>query len=697
MDFYERSERNVLVIKDVESMREYLIGAKEFKDVSWKEKLDLLGKFFEKYGKRPLYRSKDGNEKVLATWISTQLKNRPKNKEIMASAKIRDIWDAFKIKYIEYLKSNEENWYENLEEARLFFETNKKRPYEKAKDKKEKVLGNWISNQLQNRPKNQKSMASAEISDVWDAFKNKYIEYFRSNEEIWYENLEAVKLYFETNGKRPSQTAKDKNEKVLANWLSTQLQNRPTNQHIMASAEIRDVWDAFKNKYIEYLRSYEETWYENLEAVRLFFETNGKRPSQTAKDKKEKVLGSWISHQLKNRQINQHIMVSAEIRDVWDAFKIKYIEYFRSYEEIWYENLEAVKLFFETNGKRPSQKDKNEKVLGKWLSHQLQNRPNNQYSMASAEIRDVWDAFKTKYIEYLRSNEETWYENLEAVRLFFETNGKRPSYSAKDKNEKVLGKWISHQSQNRPKNKEIMASAEIRDVWDAFKNKYIEYLRSNEETWYENLEAARLFFETNGKRPSSTAKDKKEKVLASWISHQLANRAKSKEIMASAEICDVWDAFKNKYIEYLRSYEETWYENLEAVKLFVETNGKRPSSTAKDKNEKVLATWIGTQLKNRPKNKEIMVNEEIRDIWDAFKNKYIEYFRSNEETWYENLEALRLFLETNGKRPSHSAKDKKEKVLATWIGTQLQNRAKNQYIMASAEIRDVWDAFVNTI
>ena len=107
----------------------------------------------------------------------------------------------------------------------------------------------------------------------------------KSYEEIWYENLEEVRLLFETNKKRPSTKAKDKNEKELAGWIGTQVKNRAKNQHILASAEIRDIWDAFKAQNIEYLRSNEGTWYENLEAVKSFFETNKKRPPKSAKDR----------------------------------------------------------------------------------------------------------------------------------------------------------------------------------------------------------------------------------------------------------------------------------------------------------------------------------------------------------------------------------------------------------------------------
>ena len=220
--------------------------------MTWREKMDLLGKFFEKFGKRPSPTAKDKKEKILGRWLSKQLNNRAKNQKSMASAEIRDVWDAFKVAHIEYLRSYEETWYEKLEAVRLYFETNKKRPSVSAKDKKEKVLASWISTQLQNREKNKDIMASAEIRDVWDAFKVTHIEYLKSYKDIWYEKLEAATLFFETNKKRPSQIAKDKNKKTLAHWISTQLKNREKNQQAMASAEIRDSWDTVAKEYFNF-------------------------------------------------------------------------------------------------------------------------------------------------------------------------------------------------------------------------------------------------------------------------------------------------------------------------------------------------------------------------------------------------------------------------------------------------------------
>ena len=69
-------------------------------------------------------------------------------------------------------------------------------------------------------------------------------------------------------------------------------------------------------------------------------------------------------------------------------------------------------------------------------------------------------------------------------------------------------------------------------------------------------------------------------------------------------------------------------EKLEEAKSFFERHGKRPSSVAKDEEEKILGQWISNQLTNRGKSKQIMSNKEIRDLWDAFISEHIEYFKS---------------------------------------------------------------------
>ena len=146
--------------------------------------------------------------------------------------------------------------------------------------------------------------------------------------EIWHEKLDEVKLFLEINGRIPSKTTKDCNEKVLSIWIETQVENKEKCQHIMLNEEIRDIWDAFKNEHIEYFKSNEKIWREKLEEAKSFFEIHGKRPSKHANgEEEEKVLGFWIDNQLKNREKRIYIMSNEEIRDIWDGFKNDYETY----------------------------------------------------------------------------------------------------------------------------------------------------------------------------------------------------------------------------------------------------------------------------------------------------------------------------------------------------------------------------------
>ena len=173
----------------------------------------------------------------------------------MLNTEFRDLWDAFISEHRKFLKSNEEIWHEKLEEAKSFFEMHKKRPSKRAKNETEKVLGSWISHQIQNRGKCQKSMSNEEFRDLWDAFISEHMEYFKSNEENWRDKLEEVKSFFERHGKRPSESAKNEEEKILGHWISRQITNRVKSKHIMSNEEFRDLWDAFISDNGKYFKS----------------------------------------------------------------------------------------------------------------------------------------------------------------------------------------------------------------------------------------------------------------------------------------------------------------------------------------------------------------------------------------------------------------------------------------------------------
>ena len=82
LDFYHSKEdKNIeLIVNDKVLLCDYIMGIKEFKIISWEEKLNILEDYIKEYGKLPTSHNIDKNVKSLASWISSQRQNY-KNKK----------------------------------------------------------------------------------------------------------------------------------------------------------------------------------------------------------------------------------------------------------------------------------------------------------------------------------------------------------------------------------------------------------------------------------------------------------------------------------------------------------------------------------------------------------------------------------------------------------------------------------------
>ena len=138
---------------------------------------------------------------------------------------------------------------------------------------------------------------------------------------------------------------------------------------------------------------------------------------------------------------------------------------------MWYDNLKQIKQFIDEYNKKPSQhsKNKEETVLGCWISTQQKNYNNATYIM-KVEYRQNWEEFinDLKYKQYFMSKDEIWYNNLNKVKGFIDNNNKRPSKNAKNKEERILGLWIKTKQKNYKDEKLIMKEIKFRNEWEKF-------------------------------------------------------------------------------------------------------------------------------------------------------------------------------------------------------------------------------------
>ena len=371
----------------------------------WINKLKQVEEYIILNKKRPSHGDKNNDIKCLGSWLSHQLNNYDKNKQIMKDNNILILWEEFIDKYKIYFLSNEEKWFNNLKEVELFINQYKQRPSTEDKKENVKKLGNWLSDQLKKYKKKIEIMKDEKIKKIWEEFIDKYKIYFQSNEELWLYNINQVQIYIDDNNKRPSHSDKNISIKKLAIWLTHSLKNYDKNEQIMKNNEIRKIWEEFIDKYKIYFQSNEEIWLDNLKEVEEYIIQNNKRPNSNDKNNNTKKLGAWLITQSQNYKKNDHSMKDKNIKKLWEEFTIKYKIFLQSSEEIWLNNLKQVEEYIIHNNKRPSASNIDIKIkqLGMFINMQQINYKKNEHCMKDENIKKLWEEFVDKYSKYFNN------------------------------------------------------------------------------------------------------------------------------------------------------------------------------------------------------------------------------------------------------------------------------------------------------
>jgi hypothetical protein len=253
----------------------------------------------------------------------------------------------------------------------------------------------------------------------------------------------------------------------------------------MSNKLIYDKWKNFINdkKYNKYFQSQYEDFIINLRKVKIYIDENNKRPSEINKEKDIALLGRWITKQLKYCKSRQYNMKYNNIYNKWIQFinNEKYKIYFANQEQKFIINLNKVKIYIDNNNKRPSinNKDNNISYLGGWITTQQTNYKNKIKNIEDIYIYNKWTEFinDNKYKIYFQTNEENFIMNLNNLKKYINENKKRPSQHSKEKNIRMLGQWISHNTTNYKNKQNNMKDEKIYKKWTEFINndKYKQY------------------------------------------------------------------------------------------------------------------------------------------------------------------------------------------------------------------------------
>ncbi|MHB1909838.1 MAG: Helicase associated domain protein [Nitrososphaerales archaeon] len=403
----------------------------------WFQRLNELRAFYLKEKRWPSHGSKDEEKKRLGTFLHTQ-RNQYSNKtltleRIDALNNISPEWRGNAGK-----GATQVPFEEKVEALRAFYLKEKRWPSTTSKDEKEKSLGIFLSTQRKqysNKTLPQERIEALDrISPLWRGNAGKGQERIPFEEKV-----EALRAFYLKEKRWPSTHSKDEEEKMLGNFLRTQ-RNRYSNktlpqERIEALDRISPSWIGNAGK-----GATQVPFEENVEELRTFYLKEGRWPSTTSKDEKEKSLGHFLSNKRNNKNLPQERIEALNgISPSWrDADKEQKRIQFE-------ENVEDLRAFYLKEGHWPSQISKGEeKRLGKFLSHQRQNKNLPQ------ERIEALNGISPSWREPRRNQFE---KKVEALRAFYLKEKRWPSQISKDKEEKSLGNFLSHQRQNKKNEK----------------------------------------------------------------------------------------------------------------------------------------------------------------------------------------------------------------------------------------------------
>jgi len=135
--------------------------------------------------------------------------------------------------------------------------------------------------------------------------------------------------------------------------------------------------------------------------------------------------------------------------------------------------------------------------------------------------------------------------------VFININGKTPSRYNKNRQENILGIWLSTQKANYNEKQFIMKNEDIIKIWKEFIEEYKNYLLTGEELWLNNLDKLKVFININGKTPSQYNKNRQENILGSWLSTQKRTYNNKQNIMKNEHIQKIWEDFIEEYKKFI--------------------------------------------------------------------------------------------------------------------------------------------------
>lgn len=497
-------KRNAIMKPDVDSnenkkLEGLVVGVKGID--SWEIMLENAYTIMRNYNKRPSSKSNNKEESRIASWIARQEYNYKTKKSYMTNINYYEKYGKFRIEFYDLIKSNDDIWFNNRNNLHNFILLNKRLPYNSKKNSYEKKLWQWMRDRIHQENYNKFKDKKKEIS--WKELKLEFNNYFITLQEAWKTNFNNFDVFLSTNQRLPKEN-NNKYEKKLKNWYYIQEKSLKFNLYLIKrDTEIKQMYINLKNKYPTIMLSFEELWKLKLNKIIDFKLHNKKLPcqiriskstNQIKKDENSDAL--WLKRQDKSYLKNNiNFREYPEIKTIWEKFRNENLDYFKTYDEKWKDNLILYKKCLDNNLIIFNKKytDKYSKLwyineilpnktnslyyINRWASRQQSNSKNNKDNMKNnKELRQLWIETTKIYGNLFPNDEDEFAIKLEIIEQFIIEYKRLPMDTVKCKIESVMRNWFRQQIINYKKQERIFKIEKTKDLFKKFIDKYQEFL-----------------------------------------------------------------------------------------------------------------------------------------------------------------------------------------------------------------------------
>lgn len=476
-------KKNTQFNNDVTLIKKYVVGVKEFRQITWDEKKDLLFAYCDKEKKTPTSKIEYGNYKI-GSWFHDQ-KKKIKNTESELYKKLS------KNKIIEhnlniFLKKKDKiklNWNEMCQLIFDYCDKEKVVPIYNTQYKNQKI-GIWLHNQ-KGKIKDINSEQYKKLS-ANEIIKNNLNEYLKNRElagnKVKFTWDELCKLLFDYCNKEhvvPTKKIIYSGQKIGI-WLYKQKENIvDTNSELYIKLSKNEI---VKNSLDQYL-DHTKLWNDRCKLLFEYCNINNKIPS-TRTVYNNFSIGQWLNHQKKsikdtNSEHYKKMCTNKFVKDDLDNFlerkKTKKDKVILTWNE-------SCKLLFEYCNNEKNvllhntiYKDHN---IGTWFINQKRFiKDTNDELYKKLSVNKIVKKYLDQFLKNKNKLKLTWDEMCKLVFDYCNKEKKIPSRQMVYKNYNI-GIWLSNnkrkiQDVNSVKYKKLSMNRIIKDYLDKYLSKKI--------------------------------------------------------------------------------------------------------------------------------------------------------------------------------------------------------------------------------